>query len=194
MPTPTISRCAWSVSDPLYIQYHDEEWGVPLHDEQKLFEFLALEGMQAGLSWLTILRKRENFRKAFDSFDVNKVARYNERKINALMQDTGIIRNRQKILATIDNARAFLEVQAEFGGFDKYIWGFVNGKPIRNKWKTPQEIPAKTPLSETISKDLSKRGFRFVGPTIMYAHLQATGVAQDHLVSCFRHTELARAK
>lgn len=167
---------------------------MPLHDEQKLFEFLALEGMQAGLSWLTILRKRENFRKAFDSFDVNKVARYNERKINALMQDTGIIRNRQKILATIDNARAFLEVQAEFGGFDKYIWGFVNGKPIRNKWKTPQEIPAKTPLSETISKDLSKRGFRFVGPTIMYAHLQATGVAQDHLVSCFRHTELARAK
>ncbi len=189
-----MNRCEWSISDPLYIQYHDAEWGVPLHDDQKLFEFLVLEGMQAGLSWLTILRKRENFREAFDNFDPNKVARYKERKIEALMRNAGIIRNRQKILATIDNARAFLKVQAEFGSFDKYIWGFVHGKPIRNEWQTLKEIPAKTPLSESISKDLVKRGFRFVGPTIVYAHLQATGVVQDHLVSCFRYKELKRAK
>lgn len=187
-----ITRCEWSVSDPLYIQYHDEEWGVPLHDEQKLFEFLVLEGMQAGLSWLTILRKRENFRKAFDNFDVNKVARYNERKIAKLLDDAGIIRNRQKILATIGNARAFLEVQDEFGSFDQYIWGFVNGKPIVNQWTTLQEIPAKTPLSETISKDLSQRGFRFVGPTIVYAHMQATGMVNDHLVTCHRYRQVNR--
>ncbi|MCC7165893.1 MAG: DNA-3-methyladenine glycosylase I [Anaerolineae bacterium] len=185
-------RCGWSVSDPLYIQYHDEEWGVPLHDEQQLFEFLVLEGMQAGLSWLTILRKRENFRKAFDNFDVNKVAHYKEHKINALMQDAGIIRNRQKILATVGNARAFLQAQAEFGSFDKYIWGFVNGKPIRNEWQTLNEIPAKTPLSETISRDLLKRGFRFVGPTIVYAHMQATGMVNDHVVDCFRYSQVAR--
>lgn len=189
-----LVRCEWSGTDSLYIQYHDEEWGVPLHDEQKLFEFLVLEGMQAGLSWITILKKRENFRRAFDNFNVNKVARYKERKIESLIQDAGIIRNRQKILATIDNARAFLKVQAEFGSFDKYIWGFVHGKPIRNEWQTLKEIPAKTPLSETISKDLIKRGFRFVGPTIVYAHLQATGVVQDHLVSCFRYRELERAR
>ncbi len=193
MPHP-LTRCEWSVSDPLYIQYHDEEWGVPLHDEQKLFEFLILEGMQAGLSWLTILKKRENFRKAFDNFNVNHVARYDERKIEALMQDAGIIRNRQKILATIDNARAFLKVQDEFGSFDKYIWGFVNGKPIRNEWTTLQEIPAKTPLSETLSKDLIKRGFRFVGPTIVYAYMQATGMVNDHLVACFRHRAVMRRR
>lgn len=187
-----ITRCEWSVSDPLYIQYHDEEWGVPLHDEQKLFEFLVLEGMQAGLSWLTILRKRENFRKAFDNFDVNKVARYNERKIAKLLDDAGIIRNRQKILATIGNARAFLEVQDEFGSFDQYIWGFVSGKPVVNQWTTLQEIPAKTPLSETISKDLSQRGFRFVGPTIVYAHMQATGMVNDHLVTCHRYRQVNR--
>lgn len=187
-----IIRCEWSVSDPLYIQYHDEEWGVPLHDEQKLFEFLVLEGMQAGLSWLTILRKRENFRKAFDNFDVNKVARYNERKIAKLLDDAGIIRNRQKILATIGNARAFLEVQDEFGSFDQYIWGFVNGKPVVNQWTTLQEIPAKTPLSETISKDLLQRGFRFVGPTIVYAHMQATGMVNDHLVTCHRYRQVNR--
>lgn len=187
-----ITRCEWSVSDPLYIQYHDEEWGVPLHDEQKLFEFLVLEGMQAGLSWLTILRKRENFRKAFDNFDVNQVARYNERKIAKLLDDAGIIRNRQKILATIGNARAFLEVQDEFGSFDQYIWGFVNGKPIVNQWTTLQEIPAKTPLSETISKDLLQRGFRFVGPTIVYAHMQATGMVNDHLVTCHRYRQVNR--
>ncbi|MDL1895232.1 DNA-3-methyladenine glycosylase I [Anaerolineae bacterium CFX7] len=193
MPHP-LTRCEWSVSDPLYIQYHDEEWGAPLHDEQKLFEFLILEGMQAGLSWLTILKKRENFRKAFDNFNVNHVARYDERKIEALMQDAGIIRNRQKILATIDNARAFLKVQDEFGSFDKYIWGFVNGKPIRNEWTTLQEIPAKTPLSETLSKDLIKRGFRFVGPTIVYAYMQATGMVNDHLVACFRHRAVMRRR
>jgi DNA-3-methyladenine glycosylase I len=188
------TRCAWSTSDPLYILYHDEEWGVPMHDDQKLFEFLVLEGAQAGLSWITILRKRENYRKAFDNFDANKVARYNDRKIEKLLNDPGIVRNRLKINATIQNARAFLQVQEEFGSFDKYIWGFVEGKPVVNRWKTLKEIPAKTPLSETISKDLVKRGFRFVGPTIVYAHLQATGVVQDHLVSCFRYKELARAK
>lgn len=193
MPHP-LTRCEWSVSDPLYIQYHDEEWGAPLHDEQKLFEFLILEGMQAGLSWLTILKKRENFRKAFDNFNVNHVARYDERKIETLMQDAGIIRNRQKILATIDNARAFLKVQDEFGSFDKYIWDFVNGKPIRNEWTTLQEIPAKTPLSETLSKDLIKRGFRFVGPTIVYAYMQATGMVNDHLVACFRHRAVMRRR
>lgn len=190
----TVQRCAWSIGDPLYIQYHDEEWGVPLHDDQRLFEFLVLEGMQAGLSWITILKKRENFRKAFSNFDVNKVARYDERKIEALMQDAGIIRNRQKILATIGNARAFLQVQTKFGTFDKYIWGFVNGKPIRNEWKTLQEIPAKTPLSETISKDLIQRGFRFVGPTIVYAHMQATGMVNDHLVTCHRYKKTTRLK
>lgn len=176
----TIIRCGWSTSDPLYVQYHDEEWGVPLHDDQKLFEFLVLEGMQAGLSWLTILRKRDNFRKAFDDFDPQQVARYKERKIKALMQDEGIIRNQRKILATIENARAFLKVQAEFGSFDRYIWDFVGGKPIVNRWRTLNEIPAKTPLSETISKDLKRRGFRFVGPTIVYAHMQATGMVNNH--------------
>lgn len=193
MPHP-LTRCEWSVADPLYIQYHDEEWGVPAHDDQKLFEFLILEGMQAGLSWLTILCKRENFRKAFNNFDANKIARYNERKIETLMHDASIIRNRQKILATIDNARAFLKVQDEFGSFDKYIWGFVDGKPIRNEWTTLQEIPAKTPLSETISKDLIKRGFRFVGPTIVYAYMQATGMVNDHLVTCFRHRAVMRRR
>lgn len=193
-PANELERCAWSGSDPLYVQYHDQEWGAPLHDEQKLFEFLVLEGMQAGLSWITILRKRENFRRAFDQFDAHKIARYKERKIEALMQDAGIIRNRQKILATVDNARAFLKVQDEFGSFDKYMWGFVNGKPVVNRWKTLKEIPAKTPLSETISKDMVGRGFRFVGPTIVYAHLQATGVVQDHLISCFRYKQLRTAK
>ncbi len=194
MNNENVSRCAWSASDPLYIQYHDAEWGAPLHDDQKLFEFLILEGMQAGLSWLTILRKRENFRKAFHNFDADQIARYNERKIKTLMQDAGIIRNRQKILATIDNARAFLKVQSEFGSFDKYIWGFVHGKPLVNRWETLKEIPAKTALSETISKDLQRRGFRFVGPTIVYAHMQATGMVNDHLVSCFRYRQVMRMR
>lgn len=165
---------------------------MPLHDDRKLFEFLVLESMQAGLSWLTILRKRENFRRAFDDFDPARVARYNQRKIESLLQDAGIIRNRQKIVAAIDNARAYLKVQDEVGSFDRYMWSFVGGKPIVNRWKTLSEIPAKTPLSETLSKDLVRRGFRFVGPTIVYAHLQATGVVQDHVVSCFRFKELAQ--
>lgn len=190
----SITRCEWSISDPLYIQYHDEEWGVPLHDERTLFEFLTLEGAQAGLSWITILRKRENYRKAFDNFEPEKVARYGDEKFAALMNDAGIVRNRMKIQATIDNARAFLKVQDEFGSFDKYIWGFVKGKPIRNAWTTLREIPAKTPLSETISKDLLKRGFRFVGPTIIYAHMQATGMVNDHLVACHRYKTVARMK
>jgi DNA-3-methyladenine glycosylase I len=187
-----FSRCKWSTSDPLYIRYHDEEWGVPLHDDQKLFEFLVLEGAQAGLSWLTVLRKRENYRKAFDLFDPRKVARYRERKIQKLLRDSGIVRNRMKIEAAIQNAQAFLLVQKEFGSFDKYIWGFVGGKPILNRWREMDEIPAKTPLSEAISRDLAQRGFRFVGPTIVYAHLQATGLVQDHIVSCFRYKELTR--
>jgi DNA-3-methyladenine glycosylase I len=189
-----LMRCAWSTSDPLYIEYHDKEWGVPLHDDQKLFEFLVLEGAQAGLSWITILRKRENYLKAFDNFDANKVARYSSRKIEKLLNDPGIVRNRMKVESAVQNARAFLQVQDEFGSFDKYNWQFVEGKPIVNRWQTLKEIPAKTPLSEFISKDLIKRGFRFVGPTIVYAHLQATGVVQDHLVSCFRYKKLARAK
>lgn len=191
MTTPTnATRCAWSGTDPLYIKYHDEEWGVPVHDDAKLFEFLVLEGAQAGLSWLTILRKRENYRKAFDNFDAQKIARYGDKQFTRLMNDAGIVRNRLKIQATIDNARAFLKVQDEFGSFDKYIWGFVNHKPIVNQWETLREIPAKTPLSETISKDLLKRGFRFVGPTIVYAHMQATGMVNDHVVGCFRYKPL----
>lgn len=185
--TKNVTRCEWPGADPLYIQYHDAEWGVPLHNDQQLFEFLTLEGAQAGLSWITILRKRENYRKAFDNFDPEKVARYGDKKFAALMNDAGIVRNRQKISAMINNARAFLKVQDEFGNFDKYIWSFVNGKPIRNEWQSLKEIPAKTPLSETISKDLIKRGFRFVGPTIVYAHMQATGMVNDHLVHCFRY-------
>lgn len=185
-----VRRCEWSSSDPLYIEYHDKEWGVPLHDDQKLFEFLVLEGAQAGLSWITILKKRENYRKAFDNFLPEKVARYGDRKFAALLTDAGIVRNRQKIQASIDNARAFIKVQDEFGSFDTFIWRFVDGKPIVNRWKSLRDIPAKTPLSESISKELIKRGFRFVGPTIVYAHMQATGMVQDHVVSCFRYAEL----
>lgn len=192
--TRELVRCAWSHSDPLYIQYHDEEWGVPLHDERLLFEFLSLEGAQAGLSWITILKKRENYRKAFDQFEPEKVARYGDKQIARLLNDAGIVRNRAKINATIGNARAFLAVQDEFGSFDKYIWGFVDGKPIRNQWETLKEIPAKTPLSEQISKDLVKRGFRFVGPTIVYAHMQATGMVNDHLRDCHRYKMVARLK
>jgi DNA-3-methyladenine glycosylase I len=189
MPKPKI-RCEWSGSDPLYIQYHDAEWGVPLHDDQKLFEFLVLEGAQAGLSWLTILRKRENYRRAFDNFDPDKVARYDDRKITRLLNDPGIVRNRSKVHSAVENARSFLRVQDEFGSFDRYLWQFVGDKPIVNRWKVLSEIPAKTPLSESISRDLIKRGFRFVGPTIVYAHMQATGMVQDHLVTCFRYREL----
>jgi DNA-3-methyladenine glycosylase I len=172
------------------IKYHDKEWGVPLHNDRKLFEFLILEGFQAGLSWRTILYKRENFRKAFDNFDFNKVAEYDKRKINSLLKDAGIIRNKLKIVGAITNAIEFLKVRKEFGTFDNYIWSFVNGKPIRNKFKSLKEIPAKTDLSDKISDDLRLRGFKFVGSTIIYAHMQATGMVNDHIVSCFRHKEV----
>jgi DNA-3-methyladenine glycosylase I len=185
------SRCPWTGSDPLLIKYHDQEWGVPLHDDRKLFEFLILEGFQAGLSWLTILKKRENFRKAFDGFDFNKVAGYDTEKIEALMTDRGIIRNRLKIQGAVTNARAFIELRKEFGTFDTYIWNFTDGKTIHNGFKTMKEVPAKTPLSERISKDLKGRGFKFVGPTIVYAHMQATGMVNDHMKGCFRYKELS---
>ena len=183
-------RCPWPSDDKLMIKYHDNEWGVPLHNDKKLFEFLILEGFQAGLSWRTILHKRENFRKAFDKFDFNKVAKYDRRKINSLLKNEGIIRNKLKIEAAITNAKAFLQVRKEFGTFDKYIWSFVNGKPIQNKFKSLKQIPAKTKLSDKISEDLKKRGFKFVGSTIVYAHMQATGMVNDHIVSCYRHKEI----
>jgi len=175
-------RCAWAGNDPLYVAYHDEEWGVPLHDDRKLFEMLILEGAQAGLSWITILKRREGYRRAFDGFDPAVVASYGEEKMAALLQDTGIIRNRQKVRSAVNNARRFLEVQAEYGSFDAYIWSFVDGKPIRNAWTGMDDIPARTPLSDAVSKDLVKRGFNFVGSTIMYAHMQATGMVNDHIV------------
>lgn len=184
------TRCEWSGNDPLYVQYHDAEWGVPVHDDRKHFEFLVLEGAQAGLSWITILKRREGYRNAFDNFDPVKVAAYDDRKMESLLQDTGIIRNRQKVKSAINNARAFLAVQSEFGTFDRYIWSFVNGKPIINRFKTLSELPAETPLSLKLSKDLKQRGFSFVGPTIMYAHMQAIGMVNDHVVSCFRYREL----
>lgn len=183
-------RCSWPGDNELMIKYHDKEWGVPLHNDKKLFEFLILEGFQAGLSWQTIINKRENFRKAFDNFDYNKVALYKKRKINSLMNDAGIIRNKLKIESSVTNANAFLAVRNEFGTFDKYIWGFVNHTPINNKFKSLKELPAKTDLSDLISKDLKKRGFKFVGSTIVYAHIQATGMVNDHLVSCFRYKEI----
>ena len=184
-----IIRCAWPSEDKLMIKYHDKEWGVPLHNDRKLFEFLLLEGFQAGLSWRTILHKRENFRKAFDNFDFNKIAKYDKRKINSLLKDAGIIRNKLKINSAVSNAKAFITVRKEFGTFDKYIWGFVNGKPIKNKFKSLKELPARTELSDLISKDLKNRGFNFVGSTIVYAHMQATGMVNDHLVNCFRHNK-----
>ncbi len=180
-------RCGWSTSDPIYIKYHDEEWGVPIHDDRKLFEFLILEGFQAGLSWITILRKRDNFRKAFDNFDADKIARYGKRKINSLLKDEGIIRNKLKVEAAVTNARAFLKVQEEFGSFDKYIWQFVNHKPVKNKFKSLKEVPASTEISDIMSKDLKKRGFKFVGTTICYAHMQATGMVNDHIITCWKH-------
>jgi DNA-3-methyladenine glycosylase I len=186
-----MKRCSWAKND-LAIAYHDAEWGVPLHDERGLFEFLILEGAQAGLSWDTILRKRENYRVAFDNFDAEKVAGYNDKKIAELLQNEGIIRNRLKIASAIGNAQAFLRVQDEIGSFDKYIWNFVDGKPLKNKPKDTSEVPAKTAVSDAISKDLKKRGFNFVGSTIMYAFMQATGMVNDHLVTCFRYKEVAR--
>lgn len=185
-----VTRCTWAGDDPLYHLYHDKEWGVPVHSDKKLFEFLILEGMQAGLSWITVLKKREAFREAFDGFDFNVVAGYGKRKINTLLNDPGIIRNRLKINAAVTNAQAFIRVREEFGTFNKYIWGFVDNKPLQNSWKSMKELPAKTELAETISKDLKKRGFSFVGPTIVYAHMQATGMVNDHTRDCFRHKEV----
>lgn len=187
-------RCDWCLGNDLYMEYHDTEWGVPLHDDRKLFEFLLLEGVQAGLSWLTVLRKRENYRLAYDNFDPEKVARYDEQKMQGLLQNEGLIRNRLKIAASVNNAQRFLEVQKEFGSFDQYIWSFVDHQPVINHFETLKDIPAKTLLSDQISKDLKKRGFKFVGSTIVYAHMQATGMVNDHLVSCFRHQEVGLSK
>ena len=184
-----MERCSWAKNE-LNIAYHDAEWGVPLHDDRALFEFLVLEGAQAGLSWDTILRKREAYREAFDNFDPAKVARYSEEKVAELLANEGIIRNRLKIASAISNAKAFLKVQGEFGSFDKYIWGFVGGKPLDNKVRSMSDVPAKTDISDAISKDLKKHGFNFVGSTIMYAHMQATGMVNDHLVTCFRYKEV----
>ncbi len=184
MPLPT--RCPWPGEDPLYLHYHDTEWGVPVHDDRTLFEFLILEGAQAGLSWITILKRREGYRKAFAKFDAEKVARFTQQKKESLMQNTGIIRNRLKIESAVKNAKAFLEVQEEFGSFNKYQWGFVDGTPIQNKWKDMSQVPAQTKISDAYSKDLKSRGFNFVGSTIIYAHMQATGMVNDHLTCCFR--------
>ena len=179
-------RCVWSGTDPLYIEYHDKEWGVPVHDDRKLFEMLILEGAQAGLSWITILRKRENYRKAFDNFDPKKIARYDQRKVKSLLSNEGIVRNRLKIAATIGNAKAFLDIQKEFGSFDAYVWKFVGGKAKHNKPKSLKEVPAKTAESDAMSKDLKMRGFSFVGSTICYAFMQAVGMVDDHTTNCFR--------
>ena len=184
-------RCDWPKNE-LAIAYHDKEWGVPLHHDKGLFEFLILEGAQAGLSWDTILRKRENYRKAFDGFDVNKVARYTDKRLEKLLQNEGIIRNRLKVAAAVTNAKEFLKVQKEFGSFDKYIWAFIDGKPIVNKWKTTSQVPPTSAESDTISKDMKKRGFKFVGSTIIYAHMQATGMVNDHLTTCFRYKALGK--
>ncbi len=183
-------RCEWAGSDALYIAYHDNEWGVPVYDDAKLFEFLVLETFQAGLSWITILKKRENFRKAFDHFDYKKIANYSDDKYNELLQNAGIIRNKLKIKATINNAKVFIQVQKEFGSFSEYIWKFVGGKPIINKWKTIDEVPATTEISDRLSKDMKKKGFKFVGSTVIYAHMQATGMVNDHTINCFRHKDL----
>ena len=183
-------HCGWCGTDPLYVKYHDEEWGVPVKDDKTMFEFLLLETFQAGLSWITILRKRENFRKAFDNFDYKKIAKYDQSKIDALLQDEGIIRNKLKVHSAVTNARAFMEIQKEFGSFSQYIWGFVNHKPIKNIWKTHKDAPATSPESDALSKDLKKRGFKFVGSTVVYAHMQATGMVNDHIESCFRFHEV----
>ncbi len=179
-------RCGWCGTDPLYVKYHDEEWGAPVKDDKTMFEFLLLETFQAGLSWITILRKRENFRKAFDDFDYKKIAKYDQSKIDSLLQNEGIIRNKLKVHSAVTNAKLFMEVQKEFGSFSNYIWGFVNHKPIKNIWKTHKDAPATTAESDALSKDLKKRGFKFVGSTVVYAHMQATGMVNDHIEDCFR--------
>ena len=184
------TRCAWAGSDPLYVAYHDEQWGVPMHDDQELFEMLVLEGAQAGLSWSTILNKRENYRRAFDGFEIARVAAYGEDDIQRLLADPGIVRNQLKLRSAVRNARAVLEIQAEFGSLDAYLWDFVNGVPIQNTWQTLKEIPAQTPLSEAMSKGLKKRGCTFVGPTICYALMQSVGMVNDHTMDCFRYEEV----
>ena len=189
-----LKRCEWPKNDPLYIKYHDEEWGVPVTDDKTLFEFLILETFQAGLSWITVLRKRENFRKAFDNFDYQKIAEYSDDKVNELINDEGIIRNKLKIKAAISNAAAFMEIQKEFGSFSKYIWKFIDYKPIVNNWTSLSELPAKTELSDKISADLKKRGFKFVGSTVIYAHMQATGMVNDHVTGCFRYGEVGKVR
>ena len=185
-------RCAWAGDDALYRQYHDTEWGVPLHDDRALFEFLILEGAQAGLSWITILRKRENYRAAFDNFDATRIAAYGANKIESLLKDAGIVRNRLKVAAAVVNAQKFLDVQQEFGSFDSFIWDFVDGTPKQNRWGSHAEIPASTPESDAMSKELKRRGFKFVGSTICYALMQATGMVNDHTTDCFRYGELNR--
>lgn len=183
-------RCPWANNDPLMIEYHDREWGVPVHDDSLLFEFLILEGAQAGLSWTTILKKRENYRLAFDNFDPEKVSKYNDQKIEELVENPGIVRNKLKIRSAIVNAKLLLKIQIEYGSFDNYVWKFVDGKPIQNKWKKMEDIPSSTLESENMSSDLKNRGFKFVGPTICYAFMQAVGIVNDHLIDCFRHSEL----
>jgi DNA-3-methyladenine glycosylase I len=184
------TRCDWTKNKPLENHYHDTEWGVPLHDDDKLFEFLVLDAFQAGLSWSTILAKRENFREALDRFDAKKIAHYNEGKVKSLLQDKGIVRNRLKIGAAINNAKLFLDIRKEYGSFDKYIWQFVNYEPIVNRWEKTEDIPVSTPESDAMSRDMKKRGFKFVGTTICYAFMQAAGMVNDHLVSCFRYKEV----
>jgi DNA-3-methyladenine glycosylase I len=187
MPHESLARCAWAGDDPLYCRYHDREWGVPVHDDRVLFEFLLLEGAQAGLSWITILRKREHYRRAFDGFDPQAVARYGPARLRALLADPGIVRNRRKIAAAVANAKAALAVAEEFGSLDAYLWGFVDGRPIVNAWPSAAEVPARTAESDALSRDLRRRGFSFVGPTICYAFMQAVGMVNDHTVDCFRH-------
>jgi DNA-3-methyladenine glycosylase I len=182
-----LIRCPWCGEDPLYVKYHDKEWGVPVHNDKKLFEFLVLEGFQAGLSWRTILYKRENFRKAFDNFDAEKIARYNQRKVNSLLNDAGIIRNKLKVAATITNAKAYLDIRDKYKSFDEYLWQFTDGRVIKNNWKELKHLPARTKESDAMSKKLIEDGFKFVGSTICYAHMQATGMVNDHLVSCHRY-------
>jgi DNA-3-methyladenine glycosylase I len=190
IPDPNLTRCGWSIDPVILACYHDQEWGTPLHDDRMLFEGIALDGMQAGLSWLTILRKRENFRKAFDGFQPGVVAEYGEPKIEELLQDAGIIRNRLKIQAIIHNARTVLKIQQEFGSLDAYLWGFVDGKPVHNRWETMAQIPARSELSDRVSKDMIQRGFKFCGSTIIYAFMQAAGLVNDHIISCYRYAHL----